>query len=152
MTLIKNLGRHSLSPLRRISSRDSINTIRVIPPIMIRGYKGRKTSPLTPPNIGNSDGTKGTRCTPCCFIAVHEGAGDECAHEQLLADRFRLRYRGTSLSTSNEMTRTLPRTESWVSSWLESFFRPTSELLFDVVDEDEGTACSARNGTAGRDG
>jgi hypothetical protein len=39
-----------------------------------------------------------------------------------------------------------------VSAWLESFFRPTSELLVDVVDEDGGTTCSARNGTDGRDG
>jgi hypothetical protein len=39
-----------------------------------------------------------------------------------------------------------------VSAWLESFFRPTSELLLDVVDEDGGTACSARDRTAGRDG
>jgi hypothetical protein len=39
-----------------------------------------------------------------------------------------------------------------VSAWLESFFWPTCELLLDVVDEDGGTACSARNGTDGRDG
>jgi hypothetical protein len=38
-----------------------------------------------------------------------------------------------------------------VSAWLASFFRSTSELLLDVVDEDGGTACSARNGTDGRD-
>jgi hypothetical protein len=49
------------------------------------------------------------------------------------------------------MTRTLPRTESWVLAWLESFFRSTSELLLDDVDEDRGTTCSARNGTDGRD-
>jgi hypothetical protein len=30
--------------------------------------------------------------------------------------------------------------------------RPTSEFLLDVVDEDGGTACSARNGTDGREG
>jgi hypothetical protein len=77
--------------------------------------------------------------------------GDECAHGQLIVDRFRLRYRDTSLSTSSEMTRTLPRTESWVSAWLESFFRSTSELLLDVVDEDGGIACAARNETDGRD-
>jgi hypothetical protein len=39
-----------------------------------------------------------------------------------------------------------------VSAWLESFFRSTSELLFDVVDEDGGTTGSARNGIDGRDG
>jgi hypothetical protein len=85
------------------------------------------------------------------LIAVHEGVGNECAHEQLIADRFHLRYRDTSLPAS-VATRTLPRIESWVSTWLESFFRPTSELLLDVVDEDGGIACSARNGTDGRDG
>jgi hypothetical protein len=45
---------------------------------------------FTRPNIGNSDGTKGTRCVPYSLIAVHEEAGDEGAHEQLIADRFRL--------------------------------------------------------------
>jgi hypothetical protein len=39
-----------------------------------------------------------------------------------------------------------------VSAWLESLLRPTFELLLDVVDEDEETACSERNGIAGRDG
>jgi hypothetical protein len=51
----------------------------------------------------------------------------------------------------NEATRVLPKTKSWVSARLESFFRSTSELLLDVVDEDGGTTCSARNGTDGRD-
>jgi hypothetical protein len=50
------------------------------------------------------------------------------------------------------MSQTLPRTESWVSAWFKSFFRLTSELLLDVVDEDGGIACSTRNGTYGRDG
>jgi hypothetical protein len=86
------------------------------------------------------------------LIAVHEGAGYECAHEQLIPDRFRLRYRDTSIPASSEATRTLPISESWVSVWLESFFQPTSELLLDVVDEDRGTACLARNETDGRDG
>jgi hypothetical protein len=51
------------------------------------------------------------------------------------------------------MTRTLPWTESWASAWLESFFRPTSELLLDVVDEDGGTTCLAlgEERTYGRD-
>jgi hypothetical protein len=39
---------------------------------------------------------------------------------------------------SNEATRVLPKTESWVAAWLEFFFRPTSELLLEVVDEDGG--------------
>jgi hypothetical protein len=38
-----------------------------------------------------------------------------------------------------------------VSAWLESFFQPISELLLNAVDEDRRTACSARNGTDGRD-
>jgi hypothetical protein len=38
-----------------------------------------------------------------------------------------------------------------VSAWLEFFFRSTSELLLDIVDENGRTACSARNGTDGRD-
>jgi hypothetical protein len=49
-------------------------------------------------------GTKGTRGVPYSLIAVHEEAGDEGAHGQLIADRFRLRYRDTSLSMSSEMT------------------------------------------------
>jgi hypothetical protein len=88
---------------------------------------------------------KGVRYVPYYLIATHEEAGDECAHGQLIADRYRLQCRGTSLSTSSEMTRFLPRTESWVSAWLESFFRSTSELLLDVVDENGGQL--ARRGT-----
>jgi hypothetical protein len=38
-----------------------------------------------------------------------------------------------------------------VAAWLEFFFRSTSELLLDVVGEDGRTACSARNGTDGKD-
>jgi hypothetical protein len=79
--------------------------------------------------VGNSDGTKGTMCVPYSLIVVHEEAGDEGAHAQLTADRFRLRYRGTSLSTSSEMTRTLPKTESWVAAWLEFFFRSTPSFF-----------------------
>jgi hypothetical protein len=62
---------------------------------------------------------------PYYLIAVHEEAGDECAHAQLIANKFHLQYRGTSLSTSNKKTRTLPKTESWVAAWLEFFFRST---------------------------
>jgi hypothetical protein len=75
---------------------------------------------------------------PYYLIAVHEEAGDDCAHAKLIADRFRLRYRDTSLPTSNEKTRTLPKTESWVAAWLEFFFRSTPELLLNVGDEDGG--------------
>jgi hypothetical protein len=79
------------------------------------------------------------RCIPYYLIAVHEEAGDECAHAKLIADGLHLRYKDTSLPASSEMTRTLLRTESWVSAWLESCFRSTSELLLDVVDEEGGT-------------
>jgi hypothetical protein len=94
---------------------------------------------------------KGVRYVPYYLIAVHEEAADEGAHEQLIADRFCLWYRDTFLPTSSETSRSLPRTESWVSAWLESFFRSTSELLLNDVDKDGGTACSARNRTDGRD-
>jgi hypothetical protein len=50
---------------------------------------------------------------PYYLIAVREEAGDECAHAQLLADIILLRYRGTSLTMSSEMTRALPKTEAW---------------------------------------
>jgi hypothetical protein len=63
---------------------------------------------------------------PYYLIAVHGEASDECAHEQLTADRFRLRYRDTSLSTCSEMTQTLPKTESWVAAWLEFFWSTLS--------------------------
>jgi hypothetical protein len=59
------------------------------------------------------------------LIAVHEEADDECAHAQLIADIILLRYRGTSLTMSSEMTRALPKTESWVAAWLEFFLRST---------------------------
>jgi hypothetical protein len=93
---------------------------------------------VTRPNIGNSDGTKGTRRVPNSLIAVHEEAADEGAHEHLIANRFCLRCKDTSLSTSSEKTQTLPKTKSWVAAWLEFFFRPTFELLLDVVDKDGG--------------
>jgi hypothetical protein len=38
-----------------------------------------------------------------------------------------------------------------MSAWLKSFFRPTSEFLLDVMDEDGGTTFLARNETDGRD-
>jgi hypothetical protein len=79
--------------------------------------------------------SRGVRYVPYYLITVHEEAGDECAHAQLIADRLRLRYRDTSLPASNERTRTLPKTESWVSARLESCFQSTSELLLNVVDE-----------------
>jgi hypothetical protein len=65
---------------------------------------------------------------PYYLIAVHEEAGDECAHAQLIVDIILLRYRDTSLSTSSKTTLTLPKTESWVASWLEFFFRSTLSI------------------------
>jgi hypothetical protein len=62
---------------------------------------------------------------PYYLIAVHEEAGDECAHAQLITDIILLQYRDTSLSTSSETTRALPKTESWMAAWLEFFFRST---------------------------
>jgi hypothetical protein len=75
--------------------------------------------------IGNSDGTKVQGVFSYSLIVVHEEADDECAHAQLIADIIRLRYRDTSLTTSSEMTRGLPKTESWVAGWLEFLFRFT---------------------------
>jgi hypothetical protein len=62
---------------------------------------------------------------PYYLIAVHEEAGVECAHAQLITDIILLRDRDTSLSTSSETTRALPKTESWMAAWLEFFFRST---------------------------
>jgi hypothetical protein len=57
------------------------------------------------------------------LIAVHEEADDECAHAQLKADIILLRYRGTSLTMSSEMTRALLKAESWVAAWIDFCFR-----------------------------
>jgi hypothetical protein len=62
---------------------------------------------------------------PYYLIAVHKEAGNECAHAQLIAHIILLRYKDTSLSTSSETTRILPKTESRVAAWLEFFFRST---------------------------
>jgi hypothetical protein len=70
----------------------------------------------THPMIGNAAGTKGTRCVLYSLIVVHEEADDECAHAQLITNRYRLRYRDTFQSTSSETTRTLPKTESWLAA------------------------------------
>jgi hypothetical protein len=75
--------------------------------------------------VGNADGQKVQGAFPYYLIVVHEEAGDECAHARLITDRFHLRYRDTSLSTSSETTRALLKTESWVAAWLEFFFRST---------------------------
>jgi hypothetical protein len=79
---------------------------------------------------------------PYYLIVVHEEADDECAHAQLIADIILLRYRGTSLTMSSETTRALPKTESWVTAWLEFFFQSTLSFLLDVGDEHGRTAYS----------
>jgi hypothetical protein len=56
------------------------------------------------------------------LIAVHEEADDECAHAQLIADIILLRYRGTSLTMSSEMTQAPPKTEPWVAAWIDFCF------------------------------
>jgi hypothetical protein len=66
---------------------------------------------------------------PYYLIAVHEEAGDGCAHARLIADIILLQYRDTSLSTSSETTRVLPKTEPWVAAWLEFFFRSTPSFF-----------------------
>jgi hypothetical protein len=66
---------------------------------------------------------------PYYLIAVHEEADDECAHAQLIADIILLWYRGTSLTMSNEMTRALPKTESWVAAWIAFYFRSTPSFF-----------------------
>jgi hypothetical protein len=82
---------------------------------------------------------------PYYLIAVHEEAGNECAHAQLIADIILLRYRDTSLSTSSETTRILPKTESWVAAWLEFFFRST--LSFSSTSGTKTGEQLARRGT-----
>jgi hypothetical protein len=66
---------------------------------------------------------------PYYLIAVREEADDECAYAQLIADIILLRYRGTSLTMSSEMTRALPKTESWVAAWIDFCFRSTPSFF-----------------------
>jgi hypothetical protein len=96
------------------------------------------------PQYWNFRWSKGVRRVPYYHITVHEEVGDECAHEQPIADRCCLQHRGASTPASSKVTRDLPKMESWMPAGLEFSFRPTSELLLDVVAEDGGAACSAR--------
>jgi hypothetical protein len=94
--LAENLGRHSLPPLNRISSRDS--TIRVEQLFLIKIRVTRwEIYPLTFLDSENSDGAKDTRCYPHCLNAVHEEADDGCVHGKLQEDKLRRGCRGTSL-------------------------------------------------------
>jgi hypothetical protein len=121
------------------------NKIRAIPSIMTRVTKGERHLHLHFCDIGDLDGTKGTRCILYYLIAIHEEAGDECAHEHLIADRFRLRYRGTSTPASSEATRTLPRT----GSWCQRGSSPSSRLLpsFSLTSSMKTEKQFARRGT-----
>jgi hypothetical protein len=151
MMLIKNLGRHSLPLLNRISSRDSTTRLeRCLP--TCQGWQGRKIYPITLLDNESSDRTKDTWCIPRCLNAIHEEAGDECVHEKLRADRFHLWCRDTSLPASSEPSRTPTRWGSWLTMRLEFFSWPTPELLPNVVSEDRGIAFSTRNGADGRMG
>jgi hypothetical protein len=79
------------------------------------------------------------------LIVVREEAGDECAHAQLITNRFRLQHRDTSLSTSSKTTRALQKTESWVAAWLEFFFQST--LRFSLTSGTKTEEQLARQGT-----
>jgi hypothetical protein len=74
-TLAENLGRHSLPPLNRISSRDSAS--RLEKHFLMRQRLQRwKIYLLTFLDSENSDGAKDTWCSPDCLNAVHEEADD----------------------------------------------------------------------------
>jgi hypothetical protein len=95
MMLIKNRGRHSLPPERNLVPRFD-NKIRTILSNMLGVTRG-KIYPVRLLDIEKSDKTKDTWCIHRCLNVVHEGAGDECVHEKLRADRSHLRCRDTSL-------------------------------------------------------
>jgi hypothetical protein len=67
------------------------------------------------------------------LIAVHEEADDECAHAQSTVDTILLLYRGTFLTMSSEKTRALPKTETWVTAWIDFCFQ--SALSFFSTSE-----------------
>jgi hypothetical protein len=94
INLAENLGRHSLPPLNRISSRDS--TTRLEQHLLMRQRLQRwKIYSLTLLGSENSDRAKDTQCSPHCPNAVHEEADDECAHGKLKEDKLHRRCRGT---------------------------------------------------------
>jgi hypothetical protein len=87
---------------------------------------------------------------PYYLIVVHEEADNECAHAQLIADIILLRYRDTSLLTSSETTRVLPKTESWMVAWLEFFFRSTLSF-FSTSGTNTENSLLGKNEIDGRD-
>jgi hypothetical protein len=127
--LAENLGRHSLPPLNRISSRDSTTRLEQCLPTRQRSQR-RKIYSLTLLGSENSNRAKDTWCPPHCLNAVHEEADDECVHGKLKEDKLHRRCRGTSLQASSGGTRASPRTEAWsamqVGALLSVFFRAAS--------------------------
>jgi hypothetical protein len=73
------------------------------------------------------------------LIAVHEEAGDECAHVQLIVDTILLLYRGTSLTMSSETTRALQKTETWVAAWIDFCFRSTPSFFLMLETKTENS-------------
>jgi hypothetical protein len=129
MNPAENLGRHSLPPLSRISSRDSTTRLEQ-PNQQHKGYKGGRTYHHTLLDIENSNRAKDTWCSPHCLNVVHGEAGDECVPEKLKKGKFCQRCRDTSLRASSGGTRTSPRTEPWSAMQagvlLSVFFRASS--------------------------
>jgi hypothetical protein len=119
MVLIKNLGCHSLPPSRRIRPEIRLTELEWFLSSWQRLQREENISAYTSQHR-EFRWNEGTRCVPYFPILVHEEASDECAREQLIVDRFRLCYRGTSTPASIKTARTLPRTESWVLAWLAS--------------------------------
>jgi hypothetical protein len=76
---------------------------------------------------------------PYYLIVVREEADDECAYAQLEADIILLRYRGTFLTLSSKMTRALPKTESWVETWIDFCFRSTPSFFSTSETETENS-------------
>jgi hypothetical protein len=127
------------------------NKIRANQTNKTRVTKG-KTYSLTLLDIENSNGTKDIWWSPHCLNAVHEEAGDECVHEKLRADKFRLRCRDTSPQASSEATRSTPGVEpcSVAPAWflLLIFFRASSG----GCRRRRGTTRSVQNRAHDRDG
>jgi hypothetical protein len=129
ITPVENLGRHSLPPLNRISSRDSTTRLKQLLSTR-QGLQRWKIYSLTFVDSENSDGAKDTWCSPHCLNAVHEEAGDGYVHGKLKEDKLHWRCRGTSLQASNGGARTSPRTEPGSAMQarvlLSVFFRASS--------------------------
>jgi hypothetical protein len=76
---------------------------------------------------------------PYYLTAVHEEVDDECAHAKLIADIILLRYRGTFLTMSSEMTQALQKMESWVVAWIDFCFRSTLNFFATSEMQTENT-------------